>query len=417
MDKEKQILFEWLRTSIYTGQKQDNASVETADRTPAFLEDASFKSAYEKLLSSHLAAVVFESSLTQQLGERDVTRYDVMKAQTKETAVQFYRNFSFFGQLVQQLSAENITFYVLKGFGLCSLYPKEEMRYMGDIDLYIPDSRQYKRAIRLFEQQGYQCAQKESAHHAEYYCQWREDIIKCELHHFLVDKIGSRRVFLDLHKTMEEQLLQAKPVQETVMGTTFPVLPPTLHLWYLLLHMFHHFLGFGIGIRALCDIALFIQKKGAEMEAELFALCLKKSKMTQFAKVVFALCEECFAVKIHAGLAEALRADATQSDRLPTEAFLTELWEYDEKTAPTERTPINLEKYTFISYIKTCHKQMKYHFPKASKVCLLWPVLWLLVIVRFLRRAKKGTTESSELILEKNNARRELARKLAGKDM
>ena len=53
---------------------------------------------------------------------------------------------------------------------------------------------------------------------------------------------------------------------------------------------------------------------------------------------------------------------------------------------------VNLQGSKKSAYVKEFHHQMHLNFPKAGKCPLLWPVLWVITLVRFLvnnRRIRK----------------------------
>ncbi len=365
--------------------------------TQFFVSEEESKTLSKHFLRQDMAVMV--------CGGNDKTLFPMLQKKAMEEIVQFYRIFSFFRELNLLLQKENIHYYVLKGFGLCALYPREEMRCMSDVDIYVPNEKDFEKIQQLFAERNYQISSYQVGHHTEYYCVSQGDIIKCEVHRQLVDSLGDKKATRRAEKIFLEELGN-KQVMLTLMDVTFPVLPPTLDLWYNLMHMLHHFIGYGIGIRPLCDITLFVEKKGNEVDKKQLQHCLQKSGMQRFANVVFSLCKDLFHLEI-------FLLDKEEPE--DAEAFLEDLWTYDEETRLRERSPIDMNNSKLVSYISVCHRQMKYHFPKVSKVFLFWPVLWTITIYRFVKDSKTNKIERVDVILQKNDNRRNLAHSILKK--
>lgn len=51
-------------------------------------------------------------------------------------------------------------------------------------------------------------------------------------------------------------------------GQTYPVLPPTENVFYMLHHMLKHYLYSGFGSRLLCDFTLYLERYASEVNFE-----------------------------------------------------------------------------------------------------------------------------------------------------
>ena len=51
-----------------------------------------------------------------------------------------------------------------------------------------------------------------------------------------------------------------KPSFVELYGQTYPVLPPTENVFYMLHHMLKHYLYSGFGSRLLCDFTLYLKQ-------------------------------------------------------------------------------------------------------------------------------------------------------------
>ena len=60
------------------------------------------------------------------------------------------------------------------------------------------------------------------------------------------------------NEAWEKLLRQDKKTYVAVEGTEIPTLSPTLHTLYVFLHLYHHLLELGIGLRQFCDWAVML---------------------------------------------------------------------------------------------------------------------------------------------------------------
>ena len=82
------------------------------------------------------------------------------------------------------------------------------------------------------------------------------------------------------------------PMKVQIQGTTVYTMAPTEGLFYLICHAFKHFLHSGFGIRQVCDIVLYAQRYGAEVQwSRLWKDC-RKIRGEQFAAALLAIGEK-----------------------------------------------------------------------------------------------------------------------------
>ena len=61
-------------------------------------------------------------------------------------------------------------------------------------------------------------------------------------------------------------------------------------------------------------------------------------------------------------------------------------------------------------YVREFHHQMHLNFPKAGKIFLFWPVLWMITLIRFLRNNRKVRSVSSKELFESAGKRGKLVK-------
>ena len=76
-------------------------------------------------------------------------------------------------------------------------------------------------------------------------------------------------------------------VSLNVQGTTVYTMEPGLHLFYLFCHALKHFLQAGFGIRQACDIIMFADTYGKEIDWQKLLQQCKELRMEKFAAAIF----------------------------------------------------------------------------------------------------------------------------------
>lgn len=147
---------------------------------------------------------------------------------------------------------------VVKGQLIAQHYPQPELRMPGDIDFLIKEDYSICRGkvermmdVSLPEK----LAEKEIAFN-------RGDYIY-ELHESLVD-FGNQKNVQYWNGIMEE--VWNTPFYEKINDVDVRTLPPTVNAAYLFIHLFFHFIRGGIGLRQLCDWAVYLNHYKDEID-------------------------------------------------------------------------------------------------------------------------------------------------------
>lgn len=142
---------------------------------------------------------------------------------------------------------------LLKGQGCASLYPKRNHRNSGDIDLFV-GLDQYELAKQLVVAKGIKL-EKETR--KDMHFKWNEIIIECHkmaLHYY------SPVINKPLQKINREE--EWHNTSSFVLDGLAISLPnPTYNAFFIFMHIHHHFVQTGIGLRQICDWTLLLQKE------------------------------------------------------------------------------------------------------------------------------------------------------------
>ena len=144
-------------------------------------------------------------------------------------------------ELFAAMDAEGVDYMPLKGCELKKLYPRPEMRTMGDVDILIR-MEQYEHIVPLMERLGYRPG-KESDHELV----WQKDRLMVELH---------KRLFPSHNKDLHGHFGDGWARARVVAGTRYAMSPEDTFA-YLISHFAKHYRDGGIGCRHVADLWLY----------------------------------------------------------------------------------------------------------------------------------------------------------------
>lgn len=143
-------------------------------------------------------------------------------------------------------------FVILKGMAAASYYPKPHERIIGDIDFLI-DPSQRPEIEELLSKNGYQNWNKDHICHVVF----KKGDAHLEMH-FEIAGIPHGKSGEAVREFMADAVKHS--VTAEFDGWSFPAPEDIYHGLIILLHMQHHMLGEGLGLRHICDWACYLQK-------------------------------------------------------------------------------------------------------------------------------------------------------------
>lgn len=169
-------------------------------------------------------------------------------------------------------------FVILKGMAAASYYPKPRERSLGDIDFLIDPSHR-EEIEDLLSKNGYQNWNKDHICHVVF----KKGDAHLEMH-FEIAGIPYGKAGETVRKFMTGAVDHS--VTSQFDGWSFPAPEDIYHGLIILLHMQHHMLGEGLGLRHICDWACYLQKtQDKPFWSELINLFEKIGILT-YAKVI-----------------------------------------------------------------------------------------------------------------------------------
>lgn len=180
------------------------------------------------------------------------------------------------------MSDAGIPCTILKGFASALYYPDPLMRSMGDVD-FLVDTDDFEKAAEALRSSGYGSTEKNHDVHDVYIGR----VCRCEMH-FQPSGIPKGKAGVKVRKYLSDLLTCSQKIQTELGEIT---VPSTFHHGLIiLLHMCHHLTGDGLGLRHLCDWAVYINSVGEEKFLEMFEKVLKDIGLWEFARVMTLIC-------------------------------------------------------------------------------------------------------------------------------
>lgn len=304
---------------------------------------------------------------------KDTPYYQATLQQTKSMYLAYYQMDAFMDHTCKLLKQENIRYFVMKGLSLAQYYPIPQTRKMGDLDIYIPDSNDFEKAKKILLQNNYIEDKDLSDHHIGFfYTAQSGKQFELELHY----KVIGTYQYEPCNKIVEKIYSHVNGTTQMINDTLYPVFSETAYTFYLLHHMLKHYLYSGFGIRLLLDFTFYIQKNKSKIDFNLICQWCKSSHIYHFYTICIACCTN------YLGLDLDIEMDSNSC-----EEFLIKIIEENDMGSNVSTSLVGSGSYKKINlwtYFKEGHTQMKVRFPKACKIILLWPILWLITFICFI---------------------------------
>lgn len=238
----------------------ENRKVQWTEKFPPQDWLALFRLAEEHHILPMIYEAVYSCPAAQEAEQQLFAHYKRCTVQAVMLQTMKTSEFLF---LYAHLRAAGVTPCVVKGIICRSLYPNPDYRMSGDEDLLIPPE-QFRQCHEAMMEYGMVLSEPEQDIYAAYEVPYGKQgsPVYIELHKSLFppdsEAYGDlNRFFTGIHDRL---------IEVQVQGTSIFTMEYTDHLFYLICHAFKHFLHSGFGIRQVCDIVLFANTYGAQID-------------------------------------------------------------------------------------------------------------------------------------------------------
>lgn len=270
-------------------------------------------------------------------------------------------------------------YVILKGQAAAAYYPKSELRVLGDVDFLI-DPKDQSKIDKLLTDSGYE---KEGTDHPNHVV-FKKEKAHLEMH-FEVAGIP----YKEKGKIIRDYLsgvFKTKKI-ESQDGEEFAVPSDASHGLIILLHMQHHMLGEGFGLRHLCDWAAYVNKTSQAdfWEQELLPL-LKRIGLYRYAQVMTKTCARFLKTACPNWTSE---IEESVCDEIMNDILLGGNFGRKDRTRAvsglliSERGKNGTKHGALYNLTHTLHAVVLRKFPIVKKVWILYPFLYVYKAIRY----------------------------------
>lgn len=194
-------------------------------------------------------------------------RAELRRSAIQSTARQTMRTAAF-RPLYEKMTGAGLHPVIMKGLALRALYPNPDQRPSSDEDILLP-AEEFSRCCALLAKQGLRCTTPEADPETAFELGFlsEDNLVYLEIHRspFSPDTEALRRCN-EWFRSPGDRAMEI-----TLEGFSFRTLNREDQLLYLVLHAFKHFIYSGFGLRQVCDILLWSERFGPELDwPELF---------------------------------------------------------------------------------------------------------------------------------------------------
>lgn len=398
LTKEQKILLNLLAMGLSNNPKElwlESEELDGAD-WEAVLQESLVQTVP---MTAFQAAKAYENKIPQAV----FARWKNLFFQAYQTNVRVQQAQADMAELMRE---KGFGYIVIKGEASSAYYPSPELRALGDVDFLIDTSRQ---------------AEIENALMAAGY---KRDGME-HISHRIFKKVGAH---LEMHyqvpgipvgekgEKVRAFLKEAVACGECKQGglAEFYAPEPKHHGLIILLHMQHHNLDDGLGLRHLCDWAAFI--KATQNEAfwteELLPL-MKEIGIMKYASVVTKLCATYLRIPCPAWAAD---AEETLCDGLLADVFLG--GNFGRKNNERARSGALIAKKgekkrgAIATMAISLHRSIVLHNPIVKKVWILYPFIYVWKVIKNLFQMMIGKKVSIGKMLPEAKKRQDFYDKL-----
>lgn len=391
MNKTEYILLKCLSLSLHQSDKTDIIS---------FLDWEEWERVLD-LADRHEVLALLQNILeSDKLSEEQQPTVQFKTAKTVHTGIQLQ---VLNERLTTMLDKEGIQAITLKGCAVARFYPVPEFRKTTDIDLFVANEEDARRAVQILSKNGFKPSGKWHANHHFVLVSEKKEVV--ELHTAWADAFKDKCLNRYLEKLQKESNQHCQLVEW--QGLKFYAYETAWQGFYLMIHMLQHFVGSGFGLRNLCDWVVLWENCEDVNVRKTFWKMVCESGTTEFTKAITAICIKYLGLdQKRSPVPEKYRIDQVVADDLLRDILDAGEFGYSE----AERM-VGMDGDSLMAYIREFHHQMHINFPNAGKIIFFWPVLWLATLVRFLKNNKKLNRAPISAIMKKAGRRGQLVRR------
>lgn len=310
------------------------------------------------------------------------------------------------------LTQNGIVYTALKGAASSCYYPDPLTRAMGDVDLFV-NEKDVERTLELFRQRGYD-VEKYTGDRTQYHLTIRKGRRHLELHYrwpgIPEGPVG------DLIRDYLSDLCDNAVLLKGAL-TTCRCPSDFHHALIMLTHFQRHLMVEGIGLRHLCDWAVFVHHYSKEEFPRIFRDALSAVGLWRFARMLS------LTATIYIGLPEQPWMREDQEDVIIARELMRDIVSggnfgvkdrqraYEAKFFPQEEGA-HPKSGRIVEAIRSVNRSSRKKWPIMKRIPLFLPWGWVCAVVCYLRNNRKRQKEGKKIRLAQAYKDSEIRRSL-----
>lgn len=296
-------------------------------------------------------------------------------------------------KLLSLMAETGIPCAVLKGSSIAVCYYDPVVRSLGDIDLLV--SHEYTdQAVELLLTQGFSAPEESFVH--PYHIDFFKNNAVVELH-FAVSSYPDSAAGAEAKRIMESCWQDIRDKQG--LGHSFPCLSDVHQALSLLLHMQRHMTTGCIGLRQLCDWAVFLKSVPQENFREQILPKLRNCGLAEFAAVLTVTAVRYLGLEPEYGTwCQRVRESSIRAmiDEIFREGSIHHKNKTDDSSSFfVESSGTESALRVFIRKINALARRK---FPVTQKLPFLLPLFWIYIPIRYWVRSLAGKRRRKSLL-------------------
>lgn len=320
-----------------------------------------------------------------------------------------------FLELNRHLRENGITPVVVKGIVCRNLYPLPDYRTSGDEDVLCGE-HQFRACHKLLIDFGLEAT---ASTLERYEVPYRKDdsALYIELHKSLFPRESD--IFSDCNRYFDDCF--DRLIEVDVQGDPVATLNHTDHMLYLILHAFKHFLHAGFGIRQVCDMVLYANAFGSQIDWEYVRSKCRGMRADKFAAALFDIGRK------HLGFSpeQACYPYSWQQTQVDGDALLADLLyggiygSSDMSRVHSSNMTLNAvsadkkgkkSKGNLLKTVFPPAKSLELRFPYLRRAPILLPIAWVSRIFGYAKESLSEPESAASEIIRTGSKRIELLR-------